>query len=257
MVDQGADPEDKKTSYIQSSQALFQACQPGLATVSKAMSIVSVDELCRDIREHLFPQSKFIGAYEKAGVANGIPEEQWLYEYRSLIRGRVLNMSGSSHWNGFIYDLKDVDEVLVSDLSEEVVEKMGYETRVDVLGDFCADESPMEPGSVDTVLCLSILEHCNDPFQMIANLGQILRPGGRLFVMCPFAYTDGHLSPDNWRFCRDGYKLLAKKAGLEVLEIGEFGDFSSFASIQFGRVIGNQNNNGIPWLNWMICQKPS
>ena len=256
MTDAADQPSKTKIPYIQNYLGLLTSCTPAVLAVVEAMKRQEVGEFSKAIREHYFPESDFVGAYEKAGITNGVPQEQWLYKYRDLIQGRVLNMSGSSHWNKFIYKLDKVQEVLISDLSEEVIEKLGHTTKTDVIGDFCAEQPPMDPESVNTILCLSILEHCDDPFQMISNLGRVLCPGGNLFVMCPFAYTDGHMSPDNWRFCSDGYKLLARKAGLDVIEVGEFGDYSGFASITFGLIIGNQGNRGIPWMNWMICRKP-
>jgi SAM-dependent methyltransferase len=254
--DNGPDNPEPKTSFLLADPTLLQVCTPALSMIEAALKRTTIEEFCAAIRMHYFPQSEFVGPYERAGISNGVLVEQWLYQYRELIRGRVLDMSGVRHWNALVYDLDAVEEVVVSDLSEPVVEKLGHSTEVDVIGDFASETLPMEPESLDTILCLSILEHCADPFQMVDNLARLVRAGGHIFIECPFAYTDGHLNPDNWRFCRNGYVLLARKAGLEVVDTGGYGDYSSFASVLFGRPIGSDADNGIPWNNWAICRKP-
>ena len=233
---------------------VYEAAETALKELNDALGHASPQAFCAAMRERYFPASDFVGAYEEACLANGVILEQWLYSRRHLINGRVLDMSGVRHWNQFIYELETVDEVVVSDLTRSVVEKLGHTTPATVIADFSAADLPMPAESLDTVLCLSVLEHCSDPFQMVANLGQILRPGGHLFVQCPYAYLDGHDTPDNWRFGRDGYLLLADKAGLEVVDIGSFGDYSPFATVLYGRFIGGRG--GIPWMNWMICRRP-
>jgi 2-polyprenyl-6-hydroxyphenyl methylase/3-demethylubiquinone-9 3-methyltransferase len=39
-----------------------------------------------------------------------------------------------------------------------------------------------ESGSFDVVTCMEMLEHVPDPAQMVATLGQLVRPGGALFL---------------------------------------------------------------------------
>lgn len=207
-----------------------------------------------------FPESTFVGSYEKIGVYAGMRQEQWLWAHRELIRGTVLDMSTPRFLNEWIYQLPTVEKVMISDLDSTEVEKLGYRSPVDIRGDFAASEPPVALESMDTVLCLSILEHCDDPFMMVTNLGRILRPGGIVFFSCPFAYIDGHMGgkgPDYWRFCRDGFLLMARKAGLEVLETGRFGDLGRYFVLEIGKSIAaNSRHRGVPRGNWMICRRP-
>jgi SAM-dependent methyltransferase len=198
-----------------------------------------------------FPGSGFVGSYEKSGLVVGIWLEQWLWAYRHHIRGVVLDMSTPRYWNDFVYQLPGVEKVLISDLCAAEVEKHGYKSKVDIIGDFCAVPPPLPPKSLDTVLCLSILEHCTDPFAMVRNLSQVLRPGGVAFLWCPFAYTDGHMHPDYWRFCRDAYLLMAQQAGLDVIETGEYDNLGRYYLFSFGTPVGR-----VPVANWMICRRP-
>ncbi len=52
-------------------------------------------------------------------------------------------------------------------------------------GDVEAMALPFEPGSLDVVLCLDVLEHLRDPWAMVARLGKLLKPGGVLITSLP------------------------------------------------------------------------
>ncbi len=215
---------------------------------------------CRRIRSE-FTSSDFVGPYEKSGIYNGIWEEQWLWAHRDLIRGVVLDMSTPRYLHEYVYHLAGVEKVLISDLSAKEISKDCPPSKVDIVGDFCAVPPPVPPQSFDTVLCLSVLEHCEDPTSMVKNIRTVLRRGGTAFIMSPFAYIDGHmgdLGPDYWRFCRDGYLSMAQRAGLEVLETGQFGDLGKYFLFEIGwSAAATSWHRGVPIVNWMICRKAS
>ena len=158
------------------AEGLSADLEPALVRVRQALTVPDARAFAADVRRREFPGSDFVGPYEAAGIAIGVYQEQWLWQRRQLIGGTVLDMSSVRHWNRFVHELPTVERVLISDLDQPVLEKMGHSSPVDVLGDFCADPPPLPPQSLDTVLCLSVLEHCADPF----------------------AYVDGHLQPDTW-----------------------------------------------------------
>jgi SAM-dependent methyltransferase len=71
-----------------------------------------------------------------------------------------------------------------------------------------AEELPVEDASFDVVLCTQVLEHCDDPARVVAELRRVVRPGGRVL-----ASTHGvqayHPSPvDHWRWTHTGLELL-------------------------------------------------
>lgn len=214
-------------------------------------------QLIRNIKNQYFPESSLVGPYEINGFVHSVIEEQWLWKYRHLIRGVVLDMSTPQFWHNYLYGLPQIDKILISDLAEEAITKLGHTSRVDIIGDFCATPPPMPDASVDTILCSSILEHCTDPFLMVRNLGKIVRPGGIVFFLCPYAYCDGHMEADYWRFGRDAYLLMAEKAGLEVIETGQYGDLGKYYIQEFGwDASATSYHRGIPQSNWMICRRP-
>jgi len=59
-----------------------------------------------------------------------------------------------------------------------------------------------------TVFCLSVLEHCTQPFEMAENLTRLLAPGGCVCVSVPFAWKYHGYPADYWRFTHEGVKQL-------------------------------------------------
>ncbi|MEW6235187.1 MAG: methyltransferase domain-containing protein [Candidatus Omnitrophota bacterium] len=204
----------------------------------------------------LHPDASFIGPYEKNKAYGSLPVEQWLYANRERIRGTVLDMSTPRALHEWIYQLPSVGKVLISDLHPGEVEKMGFRSPVDIAGDFCAEELPVPPESFDTILCISILEHCENPLAMVKNFQRLLRLQGVVFILCPYVAIDGHMDPDYWRFGRDAYLLMARKAGLRVVQTGQIGDMGKYLLYEIGENAKAKSwHRGIPLSNWMIAQK--
>lgn len=76
------------------------------------------------------------------------------------------------------------------------------------------------PEGLGTIICLSVLEHVNNPFEVFEALGKVLKPEGMLIVSTVFAYPY-HPSPnDFWRFSPECLKYLTEQSNLIVLEYG-------------------------------------
>ena len=48
-----------------------------------------------------------------------------------------------------------------------------------------AFDQEIEAGSLDVILCLDVLEHLVDPWEMVRRLAPLLKPGGRLIASIP------------------------------------------------------------------------
>jgi SAM-dependent methyltransferase len=93
----------------------------------------------------------------------------------------------------------------------------------DIVGDI--HELPLADGSVDAIICIAVLEHVRNPFQAVAEMKRVLKPGGRAFVYVPFLFyfhsEVGYYS-DYWRFTKEGVEEL----------------FKDFSTIEFGQSDG-------------------
>lgn len=90
-----------------------------------------------------------------------------------------------------------------------------------------------EPGSLDLILCLDVLEHLVDPWQTVARLNRLLRPRGQVIVSLPNVRHHSVVLPlllrGRWRyveagimdqthlrfFSREGVLEMLRQSGLE------------------------------------------
>jgi hypothetical protein len=62
-----------------------------------------------------------------------------------------------------------------------------------------------------TIFCLSVLEHCEQPFAAADNLTRLLKTGGKICISVPFAWQFHGYPSDYWRFTHEGVRKLFPK----------------------------------------------
>lgn len=75
----------------------------------------------------------------------------------------------------------------------------------------------------DLVISGQCLEHVRNPFAAVAEMGRILKPGGLLFLIAPFAWECHRFPLDCFRFAPDGMRALMEASGL-TYKIGNLSD---------------------------------
>lgn len=89
---------------------------------------------------------------------------------------------------------------------------------IDVLADI--RELPLNDGSVDAVVCQSVLEHVRQPEDVLAEAKRVLSVGGHLYLTVPFMFPF-HSSPDDFRrWTMEGLSIEVERAGLHVVKGG-------------------------------------
>jgi ubiquinone/menaquinone biosynthesis C-methylase UbiE len=83
----------------------------------------------------------------------------------------------------------------------------------DIVGDIHA--IPLPDGSVDAIICRSVLEHVERPAVAVQEMLRILKPRGLLYLQVPSIYPYhariGHGAyPDYWRFFESTLRLMLK-----------------------------------------------
>ena len=84
----------------------------------------------------------------------------------------------------------------------------GVDIVADLSGDFAAVDASLGGRRFGTIFCLSVLEHCENPFAMAENLTRLLKPGGNICVSVPFAFRLHAYPDDFWRFTPSGVRKL-------------------------------------------------
>jgi hypothetical protein len=101
-----------------------------------------------------------------------------------------------------IFDKRDVY------LGIDLREGAGVDLVLDLTGELRDIHEKLGGLLFGTIFCLSVLEHCEQPFRMADNLTQLLEPGGALCVSVPFAWKFHGYPNDYWRFTQEGVKRL-------------------------------------------------
>lgn len=84
---------------------------------------------------------------------------------------------------------------------------------------------PFRDAAFDACVNIVTLEHVREPAAVVAELGRILRPGGRLFLCAPLEW-EVHQSPhDYYRYTLHGLRYLLERAGFDQIEIQPVGGF--------------------------------
>lgn len=81
----------------------------------------------------------------------------------------------------------------------------------DIVGDI--HKMPFADGSVDALLCMSVLEHVEEPQQAVREMYRVLKPGGYCYIEVPFIFyyhpMKGYYK-DFYRFTYDGLEYMTK-----------------------------------------------
>ncbi|MFN2256764.1 MAG: class I SAM-dependent methyltransferase [Candidatus Promineifilaceae bacterium] len=99
---------------------------------------------------------------------------------------------------------------------------------LDTVGDL--REIPFPDDSFDAAVCVQTLEHVNDPFQVIGEIGRVLKPGGRFYLSAPQAWHQHQKPHDFFRYTSFGFNHLLEQSGMRLLEIRPMGGYFWFLS---------------------------
>jgi SAM-dependent methyltransferase len=132
-----------------------------------------------------------------------------LYEFGltkiHMFKGPILEIGSKDYSNTTSFRAQLPDQKYIGIDMEEG-------NNVDLVLDFTEDydviERALDGEQFGTVFCLSVLEHCANPFKMADNIQRILKPGGILFVSAPFSWRVHGYPDDYWRFTPSGLRLL-------------------------------------------------
>ncbi len=78
---------------------------------------------------------------------------------------------------------------------------------------------------LDGVLCTQVLEHISEPTKAVAEIGRVLKRGGKLLLSFPFFYPLHDEPYDYFRYSQHGIRRLLSDAGLQIIEVVPQGGF--------------------------------
>jgi len=79
---------------------------------------------------------------------------------------------------------------------------------VDMVADAESLSDAFEHDSLDAVIACSVFEHIRRPWLAAAEIGKVLKPGGKVFVQTHFAFPIHAHPHDYWRFTKEALETL-------------------------------------------------
>jgi SAM-dependent methyltransferase len=86
---------------------------------------------------------------------------------------------------------------------------------------------PFSEESFDTVFCSQVLEHVPRPWNALAEMKRVLKPGGHLILSVPHISWLHNEPHDYYRYTLHGLRFLLNQAGFEELEMRPAGGLMS------------------------------
>jgi SAM-dependent methyltransferase len=132
--------------------------------------------------------------------------------------------AGDGHWEK---NLKLNIQYISMDLG--VGDKNVNYSHLDIKGDLRS--IPLGDCSVDVVICIQVLEHLPEPWNVIPEFQRILKPGGVVFISCPQGEPQHQVPYDFFRYTIFGLHELLTTQGFSIEWIKpQKGNFSKIAN---------------------------
>jgi hypothetical protein len=137
----------------------------------------------------------------------------YIQRYQEDLTGPYLEVGSKDY--GSTQDLRQ----LFSDRDKYIGADIQAGPGVDIVLDFTQNIEEIDAtlGGIrfGTIFCLSVLEHCEQPFKMAENLTALMMPRGKICLSVPFSWKIHGYPSDYWRFTPSGVKKLFPKLVFE------------------------------------------
>ncbi len=149
-----------------------------------------------DLRDYLFYRIPFARVLHDRSVGRHLPR----------LRGRALELGAGKH--NYAPLATGTSEYIRSDYQPDPADgRIGVD----------ATRTGFDDASVDSVICMSALEHIGDYPAALSEMFRILRPGGQLLLCVPWLFPY-HGAPDDYH----RFSASALRSHLHRFEITEF-----------------------------------
>lgn len=128
--------------------------------------------------------------------------------WQHLLKGKVLNAGAGD---------RDLSPLVDGELVNQDIPGGLHNKNIHILSPLSA--IPRPDGFFDCVVCNAVLEHVDNPADVLKEFHRVLTPGGHLYLTVPFMQPE-HLDPTDYqRYTRDGLRLMAERAGFTVITV--------------------------------------
>lgn len=134
--------------------------------------------------------------------------EDELKEYLIYFKGNVLNAGAGN---------RDLSKFIKGNLYNMDVPNGIHNKNIHIHSSL--EKIPVKAGFFDSIICNAVLEHVDDPNQVLSEFHRVLKKGGYLYLSVPFMQAE-HKDPNDYiRFTKDGLKKVTEEHGFSIIKI--------------------------------------
>lgn len=138
----------------------------------------------------------------------------FISRYAEQLDGPLLEIGSKDY--GSTQDLRSLFADKGTYVGVDMEDGPGVDVVLDLTEDFDRIDAKLGGRRFATIFCLSVLEHCEQPFKMAQNLTLLLKPGGRICIGAPFSWKVHAYPNDYWRFTPEGIKKLFPRVHFDI-----------------------------------------
>ena len=113
---------------------------------------------------------------------------------------------------------RDVSHLVEGELVNQDIRWPG-DTRTNIQIYSPLHQIPVQSNYFDAILCIAVLEHVENPEEVVPELYRVLKPGGHLILEVPFLQPEHKVPRDFQRYTKDGLIRLVSHHGFSVESI--------------------------------------
>ncbi len=145
-----------------------------------------------------------------------------------------------------------VDDIVCVDWANTLHKNPYLDQEVDLSGPL-----PFEDGAFETVILSDVLEHIPVPQQLLAEIGRVLVPGGKLLLNVPFYYQIHEAPHDYYRFTEFALRRFMELTNLKLLSLYSLGGAPEVVADVLAKNIARLPTVGVPaaaLIQWMTLR---
>ncbi len=133
--------------------------------------------------------------------------------FRNIIKGPILEVGSRDYGN-----TQNFRELFANEqyLGIDMQAGKGVDQVLDLADGFESIDAALQGRRFKTIICMSVLEHCRDPFKMAQNIQSLMSENGVLLVSVPFSWEIHGFPDDYWRFTPSGVRTLFQQLDFET-----------------------------------------